>query len=235
MLPFEIRRFVARTGREVAILVDRKDGPLFWPNVYVTSDYLKLSRSANTCVKVLRSIAMARMWASAVGRDLDHELREGSFVSVGDVEAIADFLRLSAADQETTVLLTAAGSNKPRRVVRLENMRPNPLRLATPQQQAVHPAEAAARIRWVASYIEWHLSQRLGTLDRKTQDSDLLRYVGEKAIGRLRQLVPRVSSHRDDEPALEGVPLDMLLRIEEAMRPAPATHLNKASCSSGTI
>src|SRR5271156_5788465 len=100
MLPFQVRRFSARTGAEVAVLLDRGAMPRFWPNVFVTDSYRMASRSVNTAEKVLRSLGMANMWAAARGRDLDYDLSVGTFVSLADVEELAGFLRLSAADQE---------------------------------------------------------------------------------------------------------------------------------------
>lgn len=219
MLPFEARRFVSRSGKEVVVLLNRAGQPLFWPNVFVTSEYRKASRSANTSVKVLRSLGMAQMWAEAHGRDLDHDLRVGDFLSIQDVEELANFLRLTATDQEAWAARVATPPSGMPNVLRLEDFRPDPGHLSKSEQKENDPVEAAARIRWVASYIEWHLSQRLGALDRQRQKSCDLRSVGESIVARLRQLVPRITSGSSDELALEGVERQILVRIDEAMRP----------------
>ena len=41
MLGFEVKRLQTRAGPEVAVLLDRGRGPVFWPNVYVTAEYRK--------------------------------------------------------------------------------------------------------------------------------------------------------------------------------------------------
>ena len=62
MLAFEVRRFLNRDGREIAVLIDRGGGRPFWPNVYVAAEYIRRGTSVNTSVKVLRTFGMARMW-----------------------------------------------------------------------------------------------------------------------------------------------------------------------------
>lgn len=217
MLEFEVRRFQTRVGPEVAVLLDRGKGPIFWPNVYVTVEYRKRHVSANTCVKVLRSLGMARMWAASLGRDLDNDLRSGAFLSMNDVETLADFLSLSAADQLSRVSATRAPAQASSNLVRLEDVRPDHRMLAKAEEKGADPVEVAARIRWTASYVEWHLNHRLGDLDRRRQDNTDLARVGEAVVARLRQRAPRAKGTNDDDAALEGVPPDVLARIEDAL------------------
>ena len=73
MLPFQVKEFTSRSGDETVLLLDRQDGPAFWPNVFVTSRYVVAGRAADTRKKVLRSIGMARMWAGRRrGADCGH-------------------------------------------------------------------------------------------------------------------------------------------------------------------
>jgi hypothetical protein len=81
MLPFQVKEFTSRSGDEIVLLLDRQDGPAFWPNVFVTSRYVVAGRAADTRKKVLRSIGMARMWAASLARNLDDELSSGHFLS----------------------------------------------------------------------------------------------------------------------------------------------------------
>ncbi|MDO9710753.1 tyrosine-type recombinase/integrase [Paracraurococcus lichenis] len=87
------------------------------------------------------------------------------------------------------------------------------------EYQAADPAETATRIRWVASYIEWHLGLRLGSLERRQRESENLQELGKAVVTRLRQRAPRVSREGEDEPTLEGVDREILQRIEQAMLP----------------
>ena len=218
MLGFEVRRFTARSGLEVAVLLDRGGGPVFWSNVFVTSDYVRRGASVNTSAKVLRSLGMARLWAASVGRDLDADLATGPFLSVGDADLLADFLRATAADQTDW----ARDEERPTphsRVARLEDYRPDHRSLKAPRAKAANPVEAAARIRWVAAYVDWHLQRRLGDLDRRRAESADLLGVGDAVVARLRSLAPSAEGPRDDDLALEGVPREVLQSIEDAMVP----------------
>ncbi|MBL6079991.1 site-specific integrase [Belnapia sp. T18] len=207
------------------MLLDRREGcgcPAFWPNVYATVEYGKASRSPNTVVKVLRTLGMARMWAGVLGRDLDHDLRQGNFLSIEDVESLADFLCLTAVGQvEWAARAARTHTSRPerQRVVRLEDARPDPRRLERSVPPVTNPAEIATRVRWVASYVEWQLGMRLGSLDRQQRASENLKKLGEAVVARLRQRAPRSSHGSDDEPTLEGVDRDVLQRIDQAMLP----------------
>lgn len=48
MLPFQVKEFTSRSGDEIVLLLDRQDGPAFWPNVFVTSQYVVAGRAADT-------------------------------------------------------------------------------------------------------------------------------------------------------------------------------------------
>jgi site-specific recombinase XerD len=219
MLPFEVRRFTGRSNCEVAVLMDRQTGPVFWPNVFVTSQYLQTAKSANTSARVLRSIGMARMWASACGHDLDYDLSNGNLISVQEAESLAGFLRLSAVGQEKWVEKRTRTQTDQAKVISLERVRPDHRALATQQIEASDPSAAAASTHWVASYIEWHISQRLGKLDRQRRESADIKTVGAAVVSRLRSLVPRSSTNNDDEMALEGVDRDVVLLIEQSIQP----------------
>jgi len=218
MLSFEVRRFPSRSGGEIAVLLDRSTGPAFWPNVFVTVEYRKRTASPNTCVKVLRTLGMARMWAASQGRDLDQDLRHGGFLTLGNVESLADYLSLSASAQQRRTV-SAAPSAMPPNITRLEDLRPSDHSLPQSGQRGASPVEVAARLRWVASYVDWHLGQRLGSLDRRREDATALEGIGKSVVARLRQRAPRTASAGEDEEALEGVPREVLAEIEGALVP----------------
>ena len=162
---------------------------------------------------------MARMWAASLGRDLDNDLRSGTFLSMNDAESLADFLSLSAADQSSRAAAARAPVQARSNVVHLEDVRPDHRALAEADKKTADPVDVAARIRWTASYVEWHLNHRLGDLDRRRQNSTDLAKVGEAVVARLRQRAPRAKGTNDDDAALEGVPPDVLARIEDALLP----------------
>jgi integrase len=138
---------------------------------------------------------------------------------MADAEALADFLGLRAAEQSARA--SAVHMDVPLRsnVVRLEDVRPDHRDLRIGSRAANVPVDTGDRIRSVASYIEWHLSHRLGDLDRRRQDSEDLSSLGEHVVERLRQRAPRAMDNQDDDVALEGVSPEILALIEEALLP----------------
>jgi integrase len=219
-LPFQVRRFTGRQGNEVVMLVDRGRGPAFYPTVFLTCCYEKSGESASTREMVLRAIGMAHAWADARGRDFDDDLRHGSFLSLADVEALADHLMLSVEAQATANAVTSAPKNSPRSgsTVDLERFRPRPERLAA-VPGGIEPGNAFSRIKWVARYVEWHLQQRLGVADRSGPDCPGLRHSGPQALARLRERGRGNGRRALDNEALEGVPQEVIDLVSNALRP----------------
>ncbi|MDE1150500.1 MAG: site-specific integrase [Azospirillaceae bacterium] len=205
------------------ILVDRDGMPPFWPNVYAMNEYRNAGKSPNTTVKVLRTLGLLRTWANALGRDVDHDLTVGQFLSVEDVESLASFLGLPAREQEEWAEQQRRPIKKSN-VVRLESYRPDPKDLADVEGVVINTFEVATRIKWVAAYIEWHYARRLGSLDRHNAAAKTLKDVGQIVIERLRRLAPRVDSAHDDEVSLEGVDRATTDLIEEALRPGSSSN-----------
>jgi integrase len=218
-MPFQVRQFTARSGKELAILVDDGGRPVFWPNVFVSAVYVRPGASVNTTVKVLRSIGMAMVWAASMGRELDADLTSGPFLSLNDAELLADHLRHSASGQNERLNASTLRSATTSRVALLESFRPDHKTLSRKTSGAANPVEVAARIRWVARYVEWHLQRRLGDLDRRAAQSDGLLSLGEAVVARLRSLVPSARGPSDDDLTLEGVPADILKLVDDAIKP----------------
>jgi integrase len=217
--PFQIRQFRSRRDAEVVVLIDEGVGPAFYANVFVTSQYVKANRSPNTRSKVLRSIAMARTWAKRKGYDFDEVLRTGEFISIEDVESLADYLLLSADSQNDYCKSKAVALQHSANVISLEKLRPNHRELASSAIKAAAPVEAAARIYWVAEYIEWLLRNRLGTLDRLRNSSSDIQKLGFQVLARLRQRGRGLGDSTAEDETLEGVPREIIDRITETLRP----------------
>lgn len=217
-LPFQLRRFRHRSGGESIVLIDKGEGPAFYPNLFVTCAYLKVGKAATTSEQVLRAIGMARAWARARGRDLDHDLRSEEFLSLGDAEMLADHLLLAAIEQAAELEVALRKPIKLGTVLKLEALRPSPRDLVADGLEAAM-AHALARILYVAEYAEWHLSLRLGALDRGRKEAISLQKHGEHVVARLRERARGPKAPSNDDEALEGVPSAILDRITEALRP----------------
>lgn len=217
-LPFQIRRFAGRLGSEVVMLIDGEVGPAFYPNVFNTCCYVKTGRSPNTQERVLRCLGMARAWAISRGRDLDCDIR-GPFPSQSDVESLADWLCLSTNDQADTLERAKSSKRTSHKVLMLEKLRPNPRDLQKRVTQGASADDAAARIRWVAEYLAWHLQHRLGTTDRDGTDQKGVGVFGPGVINRLRERARGMGGSTSDDETLEGICQDIVERITEYLNP----------------
>jgi integrase len=199
----------------MAILVNNQGSPfsLYWTNNYLTSTYRNTNKSINTSSKVLRIIAMAHEWASNKGFDLDAELSQGDFLSMEQIEDLANFLRLNASAQAERF----TKSKSKNKVIELEKFLEY-RNTDKPTLKTVSAAEGATRIRWIANYMEWHLQRRLGSLDRIRKESDSIKIVGDQVIKRLKSLAPKVRAGAEDE-SLEGLSKNICILAEEIFLP----------------
>ena len=217
-LPFQIRRFLGRSGNEETILIDRGVGPAFFPAVFITCCYTKTGKAANTRFQALKAIGMARAWASARGRDLDAEIRHGAFISSADAEAIADHVTLDVEAQVRANELASQVSQRPKKVGGLERFRPHPTEQGV-QVQSASPVEVAARIGYVAEYVEWLLAHRISFSDGDRAEVQALRETGKQVVARLRQRRTGSGSQTNPDEALEGVSQDVVELVSAALLP----------------
>ncbi|MGD7250993.1 hypothetical protein ACQCRB_13970 [Ralstonia pseudosolanacearum] len=86
----------ASTGEHFAILLCEHDGqrlPLYWPNLFASTQLRARSLATNTILLRLQSLGLLYQWATINEIDLDHELVHGDFLSLSQVELLASDLR----------------------------------------------------------------------------------------------------------------------------------------------
>lgn len=196
----------------MVVLVDQEGAPLFLPNVFATLRYRDVGFAATTTQKVLRSVGMAYLWAAYRNIDLEQALCSESFLSLEQCEDLAFFLRLDRNTQDQ--LLQDSLTPQPRRVVRLEQVRPCPSSAAA--RSAVSAAEGRYRIQAVANFLEFNHERIKPKASERGQRQ--LAKVREKAIAQLRELVPRVATS-DEGDAPEGLDEDVMRVLDEAFEP----------------
>jgi integrase len=216
---FRVRRFNSSVDGDMAILIEQSSGPVFWANYYVMSQYFKSGKAISTCEKLLRILGMARMWCHSTGRDLDVELQSGNFLSVEDIEQLADFLCYKAHAQKIIAESYIHSKKHFHKVSSLEQYRSRKQQQFSSSDLISDANEKATRIRWVAKYIKWHLDRRLGELDRLRQDVNDLRECGRIIIERLKALAPKTSQNNDDELHLEGMTDEVICNVENILQP----------------
>lgn len=217
MPSFSIRSFTASDDLPMVVLVDEEGRPLFRPNVYVTLQYRDVGFAATTIEKVLRTIAMAYLWASGRKIDLDNALSSEEFLSIEQCEDLAFFLRLDRSAQDQSVQESLTPHN--RRITRLEQVRrgvsPNPPRTT------ISAVEGGYRIRTIANYLLYN-HERIKPKASDKRHTELSK-TREKAIAYLRAQEPRATT-ADEGDAREGLSEDVMSVLDAAFEPGSETN-----------
>lgn len=199
----------------MAALVGDQGSPLFLPNVYVTFSYRNVGSSPATIKKVLRTLGMAYLWASARKLDLHSAINSETFLSIEQCEDLALFLRLDRASQDRELAMSL--EELPSRVVRLEQVRGGFHHKAL-ELTACSAEEGAYRIRTVAAFLEFQLAKIEQDLARPAPGVSRQKVV-HPSIRRFKALTPRVSS-ADESDALEGMDEVTMAFADEIFDPA---------------
>ncbi|GLE66874.1 tyrosine-type recombinase/integrase [Pseudomonas aeruginosa] len=215
MKAFSIRSFTASDGVEMAVLVDDLGSPLFLPNVYSTFSYRDVGSSPATIKKVLRTLGMAYLWASARKLDLHAAISSETFLSIEQCEDLALFLRLDRASQDRELAVSL--EELPSQVVRLEQVRGG-FRHKALELTACSAEEGAYRIRTVAAFLEFQLAKIEQDLARPAPGASRQKVV-HPSIRRFKALTPRVSS-ADESDVLEGMDEATMSVADEIFDPA---------------
>lgn len=214
---FSIRSFLASDDLPMVVLVDEEGRPLFRPNVYATLQYRDVGFSAVTIEKVLRSLAMAYLWAIGRKIDLDSALSSEEFLSIEQCEDLAFFLRLDRCSQDQ--IIEKSLHSHVQRISRLEQARRGIS--ANPPRTVISAHEGGYRIRTVANYLLFSHER----IKPKASDKRLTTFAQarERAIAHLRAQVPRaVSSDEGDAP--EGLSEEVMSALNAAFEPGSATN-----------
>ena len=185
----------AGTGERLAILLRGDDRqPLYWPNLFASTQLRARSLATNTIRRALQNVGFLYQWAESQNLDLDHLLVYGDFLSLPQVELLANDQRYSRR-----YLVTARTGQGRARVRSLEQVRKS----KTPVRVAVGAAEAAVRITDAARYLEWHATRRV-SLIADIAEASHFKVICGSVISQLRELTPQ-SKLRDADTGRTGL------------------------------
>ncbi|NKA58804.1 site-specific integrase [Ralstonia solanacearum] len=202
----------ASTGEHFAILLCEHDGqrlPLYWPNLFASTQLRARSLATNTILLGLQSLGLLYQWATINEIDLDHELVHGDFLSLSQVELLASDLRYAKR-----YLVTAKVTTSRLPLANLESVR---RRKQEPVRHAVSAKTAADRIADVTRYLEWHAKRRIALI-ANTQDALLFKTLSDSVIAQLKELKPTAPSGDADIGRTGLLPAERKILLE-AIRP----------------
>lgn len=214
---YSVRKIPGDDGRtRDVVLLDPTGIPMYWPNLFTTSEYRNRGRSPCTMEAVLRTIAMLYAWGRYRGIDVDGRLTVGAFFTDREVADLGYFLRLKRTAQLKLELQVGVHASRPPKRINVNTVRMS-IASSDGVRQACPALEAATRIRWVVKYLEFHRNRRSDVHEGAQQASKAHQSVC-RVIERLRELIPRASGPFWDEN-LKGLSDEEMELIGAALAP----------------
>lgn len=198
------------------MLCERSTGlPLYEPMLYALTELRARNRSASTIQQALRSVMLLRLVLDRLCIDLDARMREGRFLTLGEIEEISRCCRASLgavlADDFTKDALV------PARVVALERAR---MRTTSAGISAHVCSESAAiRIHYICGYLEWLATGCLLTLSPSHSTYQSLKIAADLACRALRERLPS-SSRRNRIDQRQGLSAEARAKLLDLIDPA---------------
>jgi hypothetical protein len=115
-MAYRVETLVLGNGERFPMLIVSETGmPDFYPTLY-TSNSLRLLRTANSIVAVLRAIHVMYLAGKQMGIDFQSRMLEGKLLSIGEIERLSAEIRKSAnelrrePDEQDAAFLAALDS-----------------------------------------------------------------------------------------------------------------------------
>lgn len=152
---YRIKGFVMQGGERYCLLVDRETGmPLYYPNLYVTTQVRNRSNSVAAMESALSGINVLLSFCDERQIDLADRFQKREFFATHELDAIRDYCQQSFARRAADVRLDVTSIKS--------NVRPKPAR-------KTGLANVYMRLTHIAKYVEWLATVLLtGEIERKT-------------------------------------------------------------------
>jgi integrase len=152
---FQIKSFVMQSGERYCLLVDKTSGmPLFYPNLFVTTQVRNKSNSVAAMESALSGINVLLSFCDEHRIDLTDRFLMREFFSLGEMDAIRDYCQQDFSK---------------RSIESLENIRSINSKARQKPTRKTGLASEYMRLSHIAKYVEWLATILLeGAVDRKT-------------------------------------------------------------------
>lgn len=148
-MAISIQSFVMESGERYCLLVDSDTGvPLFYPNLFITTQVRNASLSFASMESALSSISVLLKFSDEHEIDLVERFRSGAFLKLNEVDALADYCQFNLSSKVAANKVT---------------------NLAKVRKPKVANETVYRRLSVIAKYLEWLgvLLSVSGTVDQK--------------------------------------------------------------------
>lgn len=151
------KHIVSEDGERLKLLVDSSSGlPLFYPNLYATSQIRGSAKSAATIQSFISSMKVLYSWCTEYSIDLEERWVRGEWLKVWEIDSLRDHCSLA---------LRGVGAG-PSKVVNIRRIRGKLSRTVDFPTQYV-------RMTFIADYLKWLAEVMGGARSDKKQKADL--------------------------------------------------------------
>ena len=197
---------VAIQNSPIPVLVERKTGiPLWYPNLYVTTQVRNSSKAAATMDLCLRCIKVWLEYCGVSGIPWEERVRSGRLFSLREVDGLCDFAQRNF-QKEKEKKKGGQGSRK---------SRDNVLVFPAQAPARVSKAYEYQRLTWIAYYLGWYARYLTAAGESTAEERDI--DIMQKMIISRRPRF-KLSGTRPDK-ALQDSQFDLLIEIIEPEHP----------------
>lgn len=91
-----LKTFVMESGERYCLLVNDESGmPLYYPNLYVTTQVRNKSLSYSAMESVLNGISVLLRFLDEKNQDIENRLQKGDLLEIHEIDAISDFCQIN--------------------------------------------------------------------------------------------------------------------------------------------
>jgi len=136
-MSLKIRNFIMKSGERYCLLVDRHSGlPLYYPNLYITTQVRNRSLSVSAMTTALGGIGVLLQFMAERGGNLDSRFSQQAYLEIHELDAIRDFCQRKFRFQES--------HNNLSNLVKLSKF-----------EKKVSKDTEYSRLSSIANYVEW--------------------------------------------------------------------------------
>jgi len=191
------KAFVMGSGERYCLLVDSSGLPLYYPNLYVTTQVRNKSLSFSAMESTLSGISVLNRFLDERGEDFQLRFHEGRFLDDSELDAIRDYCQIKFRTRTTRV--------DPKGVFTLDELQWS--------DEKVSAETEYVRLTVIAKYLKWFAEQVIEVSNNRLSVLHIGRM--EKALKSRRP----VKKSRNAEIDVKGLSEDQLDLLFELFRP----------------
>lgn len=205
MNPYRIKLVRFDSGERFPILCTRQDGmPVHSATLWVLTELRAAHLSTSTLTQALRSLMVLFIVLDELKIDLCARLRDGQFLTAGDIEAIVGACKMSISE----------GDRK-----RLGNgLFIPPCSTNGSSCKEISPATIAIRLLYIVRYLDWIATDHLLKTGAGHQQFSGLDKLRERTLTSIKARIPSVKRFSQVTPR-EGLTEQMLSLLQQVVAP----------------